>query len=670
MKYIKFISIVLFFLFITSSFAQKDNDAVLLKIAGDNVTKSEFLRVYQKNNQKDQPVDKKALQEYLELFINFKLKVKESEELKLDTGMAFKAELNGYRTQLTQPYLVDKDVTDDLIREAYDRMTQDVRASHLLIKLDKNASPDDTLKAYQKIMSLRKRIMAGESFEKVAAEASDDPSAKDTPATKERQTAKGNGGDLGYFSVFDMIYPFECGAYNTKVGDVSMPVRTDFGYHLIKVTDKKKAMGKVQVAHILIAVPQNPSEEDNLKAKQKADSVYLKLKNGEKFEDLVKQYTDDKGSAAKGGTLPEFGVNRMIPQFIYAISKLEKPGDITEPVLSRYGWHIIKLIEKKDIKPFEELLSDIKQKVTKDERSNKSKESFLANTKKEYNFKENRQALKDFYKVVTDSVFTKAWKAEEAKGLNGSLFTIGTKEYTQADFTDWLASKQDKSSPENIEVYVNGKYKDMVDAYIFKYADSKLEEKYPDFKALMKEYRDGILLFDLTDRNVWSKAIKDTVGMKEYYNNNKNNYMWSDRVDAIIFRFKDGKVSEKDAKSLVEKFVDKKYTLDDKKYLKLFQKTTKDSTAIITSADKFSKGDNKYIDQIDWKEGIANNITDGKDLIIIVVNKKLAPEVKTLQEAKGIITADYQNYLEKEWIKQLRSKYPYSLNKDVFDSIK
>ena len=244
MKYIKFISIVLFFLFITSSFAQKDNDAVLLKIAGDNVTKSEFLRVYQKNNQKDQPVDKKALQEYLELFINFKLKVKESEELKLDTGMAFKAELNGYRTQLTQPYLVDKDVTDDLIREAYDRMTQDVRASHLLIKLDKNASSEDTLKAYQKIMSLRKRIMAGESFEKVAAEASDDPSAKDTPATKERQTAKGNGGDLGYFSVFDMIYPFECGAYNTKIGDVSMPVRTDFGYHLIKVTDKKKAKGK------------------------------------------------------------------------------------------------------------------------------------------------------------------------------------------------------------------------------------------------------------------------------------------------------------------------------------------------------------------------------------------------------------------------------------------
>ncbi len=670
MKYIKFFPIILFFFFITSTFAQKENDPTLLKIAGENVTKSEFLRIYQKNNQKDQPVDKKALQEYLELFINFKLKVKESEELKLDTGMAFKAELGGYRTQLTQPYLVDKDVTDDLIREAYDRMLLDVRASHILIKVDKNAGPEDTLKAYRRVMNIRKMIINGANFEAVAADSSEDLSAKDTPASKDRPSIKGNGGDLGYFSVFDMIYPFETGAYTTKVGDVSMPIRTDFGYHLIKVTDRKKAMGKVQVAHILISVPQNASISDSISAKLKADSVYFKLKQGEKFDDLVKQYTDDKGSASKGGLLPEFGVNRMIPTFIVAISKLEKTGDFTQPVLSRYGWHIIKLVEKKDIKPFEDLVTDIKQKVTKDERSNKSKESFIRKTKKEYNYTENIIALREFYKVVTDSIFTKSWSTLEAKNLTGDLFSIGDQKYTQTDFANWLGAKQEKTNPENIEVYVNSRYKEMVDYYVYKYADNNLESKYPDFKALMKEYRDGILLFDLTDRNVWSKAIKDTVGLKEYYTTNKNNYMWSDRVDATIFRFKDGKVDTKDARKLVEKFVDKKYTLDDKKFIKLIQKATKDSTAIVTSNDKFSKGDNKYVDQIKWQEGIADNITDGKDLIIIVINKKLAPEVKTLSEAKGIITADYQNYLEKVWIKSLRNKYPYTLIQEVFDSIK
>ncbi len=654
----------------STSIAQKDNDPVLLQIAGENVTKSEFLRIYQKNNLKDQPIDKKALQDYLELFINFKLKVKESEELKLDTGMSFKAELNGYRTQLTQPLLVDKDVTDDLIREAYDRMRTDIRASHILIRLDKNAGAQDTAVAFQKIMELRKRILKGESFEKIAGEASEDPSAKDTPASNDRPAMKGNGGDLGYFSVFDMIYPFECGAYNTKVGEISMPVRTDFGYHLIKVTDKKKAMGRVQVAHILISVPQTPSTSDSENAKLKADSVYYKLMHGANFDDLVKEYTDDKGSATKGGLLPEFGVNRMIPAFIEAISKLEKPGQFTEPVLSRYGWHIIKLVERKDIKPFEDLLSEIKQKVTKDERSNKSKESFISKTKKEYGFKENINALKDFYKVVTDSVFTKAWTLAEAKNLNGKLFSIGNDEFTQTNFAEWLVAKQEKTTPENIEVYVNVRYKEMVDYYVFKCAENNLETKYPDFKALMKEYRDGILLFDLTDRNVWSKAIKDTVGLKEYYTANKNIYMWGDRVDATIFRFKDGKVDAGDAKKLVEKFVDKKYTLDDKKFIKLMQKASKDSTSIVTTSDKFSKGDNKFVDMIKWEVGIANTINDGKDQIIIVVNKKLAPEIKTLSEAKGIITADYQNYLEKEWIKDLRNKYPYSLNKEVFESIK
>ena len=254
----------------------------------------QFLRVYQKNNTKDQAIDKKALDEYLELYINFKLKVKEAEELGLDTNFMFKSELNGYRATLAQPYLVDKDVTEDLIKEAYNRMLFDVRASHILIKVEKNALPKDTLIAYNKVMSLRKRIIGGESFEKVAAEASDDPSAKDVEATNERAAYKGNGGDLGYFSSFDMIYPFENGAYNTKVGEISMPIRSDYGYHIIKLTDKKKAMGKVQVAHILISVAQNVSEDVAKTAKSKLDEVLAKLKNGEKFEDLVKQYSDDK----------------------------------------------------------------------------------------------------------------------------------------------------------------------------------------------------------------------------------------------------------------------------------------------------------------------------------------------------------------------------------------
>ena len=460
--------------------AQKVDDPILLNVAGENITKSEFLKVYQKNNIKDQPIDRKALEEYLELYINFKLKVKEAENLGLDTVKTFISELNGYRSQLAQPYLVDKDVTDKLIKEAYDRMQYDIRASHILIKVDRNASPADTLAAYQKIMKLRERIIAGERFEKVAAEASDDPSAKDMPATNDRPAYKGNGGDLGYFTAFDMIYSFETGAYNTKVGEVSQPIRSDYGYHLIKVTDKKKAMGRVQVAHILIMYPSKATDDDKAKAKAKAFEVMQKIKNGNNFDDLVKEYSDDKASASKGGVLPEFGVNRMIPEFVIAISQMNKPGDISEPIESKYGWHILKLIEKKGIKPLEELQSDIKQKIQKDDRSNLSKESFLAKVKKKYNFTENPKTIKDFYKVVTDSIFNNAWKAEEAKNLNAVMFTIGNKVFTQKDFAEFLAAKQERLTPMDIQVFVNNRYKEWLEWNLFQYADSKLEDENPD----------------------------------------------------------------------------------------------------------------------------------------------------------------------------------------------
>ncbi len=661
----------IFALFIFSgSFAQQNNDPILLKIAGENISKSEFLRVFQKNNIKDQPIDKKALDEYLELYINFKLKVKEAIELGLDTAREFKSELNGYRSQLAQPLLVDKDVTEGLINEAYNHMQYDIRASHILIKVDKNANPSDTLIAYNKTMSLRKRILAGETFEKIAAESSDDPSAKDVPATNERPEYKGNGGDLGYFSAFDMIYTFEDGAYNTKVGDISMPIRSDYGYHLIKVTDKKKAMGKVQIAHILISMAPNPSADDIKNVQKKIDEINAKLKSGTSFEDLVKEYSDDKGSVSKGGVLPEFGVNRMIPEFIVAISKLEKPGDISEPIQSKYGWHVLKLINKQGVKSFEELKNDIKQKVSKDERSNKSKESFLSKLKVEYKFTENTKTIKDFYKVVTDSIFNNSWKTEEAKMLTAKMFSIGEKTYTQTDFAEFLAVKQEKVATQSIESYVNNRYKEWQEYLLFKYADSKLEEKNNDFKVLMQEYHDGILLFDLTDRNVWSKAIKDTVGLKEFHQRNALNYMWGERLDAVIFTFKHGKVTENDARKFVEKINKKKYNYDFNKIDELIAKLTKDSAAVEYKYDKFSKGDNKFIDQINWQIGISKTITDGNNLIIVLGNKIITPEQKTLTEAKGIVTADYQNYLEKEWLKSLRNKYSFTVDKEVLNSIK
>jgi peptidyl-prolyl cis-trans isomerase SurA len=650
-------------MFASSVFAQ--NDPILMTIAGDNITKSEFLNVYYKNNNKSTAIDKKSLDEYLELFINYKLKVKEATEMGLDTAAAFKNELAGYRKQLAQPYLVDKDVTDQLIKEAYDRMKFDIRASHILIKLDANALPKDTLIAYNKIFNIRKRIVGGEDFGKLASELSDDPSARDQEANKEHPAVKGNKGDLGYFTVLDMVYPFETAAYNTKPGDVSMPVRTSFGYHLIKVNDKRAAMGKVQVAHIFVALPKVDSAGAADKAKSKIDEIYTKVQKGEVFEELAKQYSEDKGSGSKGGVLPWFGCNRMVPEFIVAVSSLTKKNDISAPVKTPYGWHIIKLLDRKEIGSFDDVKADLKQRISKDMRSARSKDAIVTRIKKENHYNPEILARNDFYTAVDDKIFENKWTIDQAKDLNKQMFILGDKSYSQQDFAKFLIANQSFRTKENIEVYINTMFNQFVDESCINFEDNQLEAKYPDFRSVMKEYKDGILLFELTDTKVWSKAVKDSTGLDAFYSKNKENYMWSDRLDASIYTCANQKVADQ-TKDLVKKAAKKKYSSDD--ILALVNKDSQLNLQI--ESGKFSKGDNKIIDGLNWVPGISNFITSDKSVVFVDVHKKLSPMPKTLFEARGLITADYQNYLEKEWLIGLKKKYPVSVNQDVFSTIK
>jgi peptidyl-prolyl cis-trans isomerase SurA len=635
-------------------------DQVLMNIAGENITKSEFLGVYQKNNTKGEAIDQKSLDEYLDLFINFKLKVKEAEVLGLDTVKSFRDELGGYRKQLAQPYLIDEEANMALLDEAYKRKGEDIRASHILIKVDKNALPADTLAAYTKAMQIRKRILKGENFGKVASETSDDQSAKDRQ--QEGRTISGNKGDLGYFTVFDMVYPFESGAYKTKAGEVSMPVRSEFGYHLIKVTDRKPAMGKAQIAHILFLFPKNATASDSLAVKTKASEAYKKLLNGADFAEVVKELSEDKGTSDKGGVLPWFGVNRMVPEFIEKISQIKQAGDYTAPFQTSFGWHIIKLIELKPIGTFEENKTELKQKLTKNDRSVKSEESFVAKLKKEYLFSQDLKARDEFYTIVTDSVFKNKWKAAEAAGLTKNLMTIGQKTFTQQDFAKYLETKQKTATGLSISAFVNASFSTFVTENCMAYEDSQLERKYPDFKALMSEYHDGILLFDLTDQKVWTKAIKDTTGLKAFYETNKNNYMWPERLNASILSFTDAKAI-KSARKLAKK------GLSDEQ---LLSRLNHDSTIVVAiEHKKFVKGDKPLIDGIAWQKGItADMATDSTHTGFVIVHGVVAPESKLLSEARGLITADYQNDLEKEWIATLRAKYPVTVNREVLGSIK
>ncbi|MBS1763473.1 MAG: peptidylprolyl isomerase [Bacteroidetes bacterium] len=623
-------------------------DPVIVTIAGSSVSKSEFERVYYKNNNKETAGDEKSIRDYMELFINYKLKVKEAEALKMDTSAAFKDELIGYRKQLAQPYLTDQNVNDNLIREAYDRLQNDVRASHILIKVNQDALPKDTLEAYNKIMKIRERLMKGADFATVARETSEDPSAKE------------NGGDLGYFTGLQMVYPFETAAYNTKPGQISMPVRTRFGYHLIKVADVRPAVGEIHTAHIMIRVNANDPDSVKNEAKRKIFEIYEKLKAGEKFEDAAKQYSDDKGTASNGGVLPWFGTGKMVPEFEKAAFALTKDGDFTAPVQTPYGWHIIKRIEKRGIPSFDEKKNEIKNQIMRDSRSELGKASLVARIKQENGFKENIAAKDEYIKSLDSTLANGTYNDSVALKKNKTIFTLGGKNYTQFDFAQYLAKHQTKRTGISSQAIAHSQYEHFVNDECLSLEESQLDKKYPEFRSLMNEYRDGILLFDLTDKMVWSKAVKDTAGLENFYDKNKDNYMWGERLDATVYTCKNSDVASQARKMLKKKKTDSEIAAT----------LNKDSSLNINIKEgKFSKGDNEFADEVKWIPGLSNDISKNNQVVFVNVKSVLAPQAKKLDEARGLITADYQNFLEKSWINELRSKYSFKVDEDVLKTL-
>lgn len=643
-----------------SLFVSGQNDPVLLTIGGEKITKSEFLAVYNKNNVKEEPLTEKNVNDYMELFINYKLKVKEAEALGLDTSSAFKNELAGYRKQLAQPYLSNREVTDQLLQEAYDRSLWDLRASHILIRVSPNASPADTLAAYKKAMDIRKKIAGGASFEDIAVRYSEDESAKDRIGKDGKSTIKGNKGDLGFFSVLNLYYEFETTAYNLKVGELSMPVRTPLGYHIIKVTDRRPALGKVQAAHILVRV--SDSNPDSSKAR--IDEAYSKILAGANFEDIAKEYSDDKGSAAKGGVLPWFGSFRISPDFVLPLYNMNT-GETTKPILTEYGWHIIKLLDRKPIGTFEESKSDLKMRIGKDKRSFIARDKLVARLKDEYHFTYDEKVLKEIIPLLTDSIYSASWQVPESASLQKTLCTIADEKFSLGDFATYLQKKQSQIKKEDDRfTFVKFVFNQFSEDKIVEYENGQLEDKYPEFKALMKEYRDGILLFDLMDKNVWSKAVKDTSGLEAFYETIKTNYQYGPRAEACLFSCTNAETSGK-LQKLLKKAPKKGYTPEI-----IAKMLNTDSIPVVSyQVIKVEKGANALVDQTLWQKNQYSVYNQDNQTVTVWILSTLNPEPKPLQEVKGLVTAEYQNYLEQEWVKALRSKYSFKINEDVLKSI-
>ncbi len=620
---IKKFSILLILISVGLLNAQNKKDKVLLKIDGEPVYTSEFLRVYNKNRDIVSDENKKNIDEYLDLFINYKLKLKDAKDLKLDTVPAYLKEFNKYKKQLIEPYLKDRKVTEELVKEAYDRMKEEVNASHILIMLPPNASPKDTLKAYNKLIEARNKILNGAKFETVAKEYSKDPSVKQ------------NGGNLGYFSAFAMVYPFETATYNTKKGEISMPFRTQFGYHIVKVNDRRPSKGEIKVAHIMI----KEKKGDPNYAKKQINDIYNKYLQGESFEKLAKQYSDDKMSAIKGGVLKPFSYGRMIPSFADVAFSLKEKGDVSKPFKTKFGWHIVKLVDKYPVKSYDELKDFITKKVEKGDRSVVLGKSMANKLKRKYKVKVNQNTLSQYLNNPKDTTNNK-----------NILFSIKDQAYSIKNLKDYLQKNSKKT------------YQDFIDDKVMAYYKNHLADENKDFANTLQEYKDGLLLFDLLQKKIWNKAEKDTIGLQQFYQNHLANYKWKKRVKASI-----ASCSKKENCNAVKKYLEAGKKIDEIKDL-VNQGAT---INVLFTSGTFEIDSNKLPKNLELKEGVSEVIPEGKNEFKVVKIEAVIPEsTKELKDTKGKVISDYQDYLEKEWIKALRKKYKVKLEKKQVKKLK
>lgn len=566
--------IFLFFLVPFASAQYKTADTLLL-INNTPVLADEFEKAFNKNRNINIP-EKQTLPEYFERFLNFKLKVCAALDAKLDTLPSFKNEFKGYRDQLAQTYLTDKECQDSLIREAWEHTQYDVNVSHIMVLFP---DPQDTLAAYKKIHEAWNKLKSGESFEKVAATYSEDPSVKV------------NSGILGYFTAFRFPYQFERCSYQTPKGEISAPLRTNYGYHIIRVLDRRPSEGEVKVAHIMVMVPQNAPDSAWSSARNKILGYYGRIQKGEDFAAIARQNSDDRNSAQKGGELSWFGTGQMVPEFENVAFSLH-PGEISKPVKTAYGWHLIKLLDKRSVPDFNTAKNDLKSRILKDERADIIKRSFTKKLKNKYHVTEN-----------SDSI--------------GNL--------------------------------------------LIKTEDSRLESDYADFRDLVQEYHDGILLFDIMNREVWSKSA-DSSALQNFYQNIRNKPKWDKRLDATVFSCSSKEIAEK-IRSAFEK---------NKKLNALeLQKTVCDTSNTCFSMEHklISRGESTSFDSIPWKKGFTGFFQKDNQILFAYIWKVRKPETKTLDDIKGLVSADYQNYLEEIWIQSLKNKYRVVVNQDLLNKI-
>lgn len=618
---------------------------------GNNiVSKDEFLKAYNKN--KITPASKEqALREYLDLYIKFKLKVQAAKEIRLDTLPALEGDLQNFRSQIEDSYLKDNRQVDMLKDEAYSRSKKDIHTSHFHVPINDKMLPADTLKAYNAINEAYDELKKGKTdYENILAEIKEN-------------IAPVQGNDLGFITVFTLPYEFENIIYNLKPGEISKPYRSKKGWNIFKNEEQRPAVGKIKIAQILFALPAgNNVLRDH--AKQLSDSVNKAIKSGADFSELAKQYSDDKMTYMNGGVMPEFGVAKYDGGFEKVAFSLKEDGDVSEPFQSEYGFHILKRISLSPIpadKNDEAFMYSLKQEVLNDTRIETAKEKFLKEILSKTGYKKNNTINEASLWKISDS-FTLANKKIAAGNLNDKSILFSFNNNSKVTVGNWL--QYFKRIKENTQAPNISSYPELLKNYVATTATEnyrkRLQDFNTDFKYQLKEFKEGNMLFEIMERNVWSKASADSTGLIKYYDQHKTNYLWNLSADAVLYSCANATIA-KNAIEQIEKGRSWKDVMSE------------NPSQIQADSGRYELGQIPVIDRTNFTTGLitapVTNNGDGTTVFAQIIKLYSADQQRSFEDARGLVINDYQTFLEQKWIEQLKRKYPVKMNEKVFQSM-
>ena len=643
-------NLLLLFLFIGYFNGNAQNKKnVLLTINSNPVYSSDFTKVFNKNLDLVVEESQKNVAGYLDLFIDYKLKITEAYAQELDKNQQYIKEFKKYEDQLAKKYIYDKRVVSKLVEEAYDRSLEEINAEHILVLSNLNDSPNDTLKAYNKIKEAHVKALKGENFTSLVIEYSEEPGAKKSK------------GKLGYFTAFQMVYPFENTAYNTKVGEISQITRTSFGYHIIKINDRRKKKPKINVSHIMIFSNKDKKAED---PEERINELYAMIMQGEPFEKIAKQFSEDKNTGVKGGQLKTFGPGDLkAPKFENAAYSIKNGGEILAPIQSAFGWHIIRLNEKFSIPSFEEQKDDIEKKVKGGARALIVTQAINNKIIKKYGFKEGESYISYFNNFVNDSILSRKWTYSSIPLTeNQILFTIGDHDVTYTDYAEYLRDNQ-----KTIKKYIN-KESLLIDMYVkFKnetlknYFKERLEVENTEYATIINDYRNGLLVYDVMNKNIWQIAKTDSTGLKDYYETKKNNYKWKKRLDVDIYSSSD-EITTKQVQTLLmrgeELATIKKQINSDGKI------------NVITVSDVFEIDQSELPEDIIPEKGVSDIKLNDGFYVVVNIKEVIEPTLKEFDEVRGTVISNFQTEIEEKWMQSLRDKYEVKINNKSLKKLK